>query len=186
MFQEHLLYLQKVFQQFREARLKLNPEKFKLFQKEVRYLRHTVSPEGITTNPEKTKAISEWPTSKNKHEVRSFMGLCTYYRCFICSFAKIAILLTKLKQEKQAFQWTPEVEATFQMEALCIAPILAYQQPREGFVVDTDGSNVGIGVVPSQVLDRWECVIAYYSKILNKAEKLLHHPVGTTCNHEDS
>jgi hypothetical protein len=51
MFQDHLLNLSKVFQQFREAHLKLNPEKCQLFQKEVRYLRHTVSPERITTNP---------------------------------------------------------------------------------------------------------------------------------------
>jgi hypothetical protein len=50
-FQEHLLNLRKVFQQFREACLKLNPEKCQLCQKEVRYLGHLVSPEGITTNP---------------------------------------------------------------------------------------------------------------------------------------
>jgi hypothetical protein len=48
-FQEHLLSLQKVFQRSRETRLKLNPEKCQLFQKEVRYLGHIVSPEGITT-----------------------------------------------------------------------------------------------------------------------------------------
>jgi hypothetical protein len=51
-FQEHLLNLQKVFQQFREAHLKLNLEKCQLIQKEVRYLGHIVSPEGITTGPE--------------------------------------------------------------------------------------------------------------------------------------
>jgi hypothetical protein len=51
MFQEHLLNLQKVFQRFREARLKFSLEKFQLFQKEVQYLGHIVSPEGITTNP---------------------------------------------------------------------------------------------------------------------------------------
>jgi hypothetical protein len=54
------------------------------------------------------------------------------YICFISSFANIAKMLTKLTEEKQAFQWTPEVEAAFQTlrEALCTAPILAYPQPR--------------------------------------------------------
>jgi hypothetical protein len=102
--QEHLLNLLKVFQWFREARLKLNLKKFHLSQKEVRYIGHTVSPEGITTDFEKLKAIREWAIPKNKHEIRSFLGLCTYYRVFIFGFANIIKALTKLTDKKQAFQ----------------------------------------------------------------------------------
>jgi hypothetical protein len=79
---ENLLNLRKVFQRFREARLNLNLEKCHLFQKEVRYLGQIVSPEGITTDPENLKAVRQWPTPKNKHEVRSFLGMCTYNRWF--------------------------------------------------------------------------------------------------------
>jgi hypothetical protein len=82
-FQEHLLNLRKVLQWFREVCLKLNPEKCQLLRKGVRYLGHIVSPEGITTDPEKLKAMQEWPTPKNKHEIRNFLGLCMYYRQFI-------------------------------------------------------------------------------------------------------
>jgi hypothetical protein len=76
-------------------------------------------------------------------------------------------------EEKQAFQWPPEVKASFQTpkEALCTAPILAYPQPGERCIVDTDASNVRIGGVLSQIQDRRERVIAYYSKKLNKAER---------------
>jgi hypothetical protein len=101
-FQEHLLTLRKVLQRFREARLKLNPEKCQLFRREVRYLGRIVSPEGISTNPEKLKAVQEWPTSKNKRDTRSFLGLCTYYRRFISGFADIAKPLTKLTDHKRA------------------------------------------------------------------------------------
>jgi hypothetical protein len=87
-FQEHLLNLRKVFQRFREAHLKFNPEKCQLSRKEVQYLGYTVSPGGITTDPEKLKAVQEWQTPKNKHEIRSFLGLCTQYRRFIPGFAK--------------------------------------------------------------------------------------------------
>jgi hypothetical protein len=72
-----------------------------------------VSPEGITANRKKLKTIPEWWTEKNKHEIRSFLGLCTYYRQFISDFANISKPLTKLMEEKQAFQWTPETEAAF-------------------------------------------------------------------------
>jgi hypothetical protein len=74
-------------------------------------------------------------------------NICVYYRRFISGFSNIAKPLTKLTEEKQTFQWTPEVEAAFQTlkGALCAAPILAYPQPGEKFIVDTDASNVGIG-----------------------------------------
>jgi hypothetical protein len=60
--------------------------------------------------------------------------------------------------EKQAFQWSPEVEATFQTlkEALCTALVLAYQQPRQRFVLDINASNVRIGGVLSQIQDGQE------------------------------
>jgi hypothetical protein len=49
----------------------------------VLYLGYIVSPEGIITDPEKLKAVREWPTSKNKHEIRRFLVLCTYYRLLL-------------------------------------------------------------------------------------------------------
>jgi hypothetical protein len=69
-----------------------------------------MSPEGITTDPDKLKAVRECPTLKIKHKIGSFLDLCTYYRRFISGFANIAKPLTKL-MEKQDFQWTPDVEA---------------------------------------------------------------------------
>jgi hypothetical protein len=91
--------------------------------------------------------VREWPTPKDKHEIISFLGLCTYYRRFISGFANIAKPLTKLTEQKQALQWTPEVEVVFHTlkGALCAAPILAYPKPGERFIVDTDASNFGIG-----------------------------------------
>jgi hypothetical protein len=48
---------------------------------------------------------------KNKHEIRSFLGLCTYYRRFISGFVNVVKPLTRFMEEKQAFQWTPDSEA---------------------------------------------------------------------------
>jgi hypothetical protein len=100
-----------------------------------------MSPEGITTDPKNLKSVREWPTPMNKHEI-SFLGLCMYYRRFISGFTNSAEPLTKLTEQKQSFQWPPEVEAAFQTleGALCAAPILAYPQPEERFIIDTDAS----------------------------------------------
>jgi hypothetical protein len=66
----------------------------------VRYLGHVVSPEEIITDPEKLTAVRERPTPKNKREIRSFLGLYTYYRRFISCFANIVKRLTELIEEK--------------------------------------------------------------------------------------
>jgi hypothetical protein len=62
-----------------------------------------VLPEGITTDPQELKAIREWPTPKNKHEI-SLLELYAYYRRFISGYTNVTKLLFKLMEEKQAFQ----------------------------------------------------------------------------------
>jgi hypothetical protein len=77
-FQEQLNDLRKVFQRYRKAPLKVNPEKSQLFQKLVGCVGHIASPEGVTTDPEKLEAEQRWTQPGHKHELRSFLGLCTY------------------------------------------------------------------------------------------------------------
>jgi hypothetical protein len=147
--------LQKVFEQFRESHLKLNPDKCQLFQKEARYLWHIVSLEEVIVDSEKLKVVREWQTPRNKHEVRSFLGQYTYCRRYISGFADTGKLLTRLTEEKQAVQWLPKVDAAFQSlrEAAWTLPVLGCPQPGEQFIINTYMSNVGIGWVLSQVQD---------------------------------
>ena len=78
LFEEHVQNLKEVFSQIRSAGLKLSPKKCFLFQTEVKYLGHLVMSEGVSTDPEKIKAVKKWPVPNNVHELRSFLGLCTY------------------------------------------------------------------------------------------------------------
>lgn len=84
--QEHMKSLEEVFERLRKARLYLNAKKCKLFAKRLRYLGHIVSGDGIETDPEKISAVKMWPKQANQHEIRSFLGLCTYYRRFVYRF----------------------------------------------------------------------------------------------------
>ncbi|GFX77639.1 retrovirus-related Pol polyprotein from transposon 412 [Trichonephila clavipes] len=79
-FEEHLQNIRKVLSKLRDANLKLNPSKCKFFQKEVNYLGHIISAEGVRTDPEKVSAVKNWKRPENLRELRSFLGLCTYYR----------------------------------------------------------------------------------------------------------
>ena len=81
-----------VFQSVRLPRLKLNPRKRHMFQKQIRYLGDIVSEAGISVDPKKTEAVRKWPDFRNKTELRNFLGLCTYYRWFVHNFADVARL----------------------------------------------------------------------------------------------
>ena len=72
----------------RAAGLKLKPSKCDLFRKEIKYLGHVVSKEGVSTDPDKIKSVTEWPQPTTVTEVRSFLGFVSYYRRFIPTFLK--------------------------------------------------------------------------------------------------
>ena len=173
-FETHLDNLQEVFQRLKEANLKLNPKKCSLFSPKVSFLGHQVSHEGISTDPEKVQAIKEWPQQRNVKEVRQFVGLASYYRKFLCSFATICKPLHKLTEKDQPSVWSPETQSVFDTTKtlLTTAPVLSYVDPKgNGFVLDTDASNVGLGSVLHQLQDGEEKVICYFSRCLTKAER---------------
>lgn len=162
-----------VLQRFRDARLKLKPKKCHLFKKEVGYLGHVVSSEGVKTDPAKIEAVKSWPTPTNQTEVRSFLGLASYYRRFVLKFSDVVKPLTALTEKDQPYIWTTDCEEAFKAmkELLTTAPILAYPRRDVDFILDTDASNFAIGAVLSQEQDGQERVLAYASKTLNRAEQ---------------
>ena len=172
-FTHHLENLEKVFERLRAANLKLNPKKCNLFRRQVNYLGHVVSDNGVAVDPAKIAAITNWPVPRDKHQVRSFLGLCTYYRRYVKGFANIAKPLTRLTEEKRTFHWDHECQASFEelKNKLSSAPILSYPRPEGKFVLDTDASNTAIGSVLSQIQDGEEKVIGYFSKALSAPER---------------
>ncbi|KAL6421074.1 hypothetical protein ACFW04_013598 [Cataglyphis niger] len=85
----------------RENNLKLQPDKCEFLRKEVIYLGHIISENGISPDPSKLMAIKEFPTPKKGKDIQSFIGLAGYYRKFIEEFSKIAKPLTKLMKPKK-------------------------------------------------------------------------------------
>ena len=172
-FKEHLTRLKLVFDRLREANLKLKPSKCHFACESVNYLGFVVSLEGISPDPKKLEAVKSFPTPRSVKDVRSFLGLCNYYRRFVQGFANIASPLNHLTRKNIQFVWTPECETAFAelKERLCSPPILAYPDFRVPFHLYTDASQFAIGFVLGQVLDGKEVVLAYGGRELSVTEK---------------
>jgi len=76
---EHDSKLREVFDRIRENNLKLKLEKCEFLRKEVSYLGHVISEDGVLPDCTKTRAIEEYPTPQNIKQLRSFLGLMSYY-----------------------------------------------------------------------------------------------------------
>jgi hypothetical protein len=169
--------LRLVFESVRAAGLKFKPSKCKFFRQSLDVLGHVVSPEGITTDPAKTELIDNWSQPRCIGDVRSFLGLASYYRKFIRNFADIARPLTMLTAKNVPFQWADDQETSFRAlkVALSNPPVLVYPTTQGTFVLDTDASNNAIGAVlsqyqPGETLNDAR-VVAFGSKTLTDAER---------------
>jgi len=112
--------------------------------------------------PEKIQALKDWPTPNCLTDVRAFVGLASYYRKFVRSFAIIAEPLTALMTKKVRFTWSQEAQQAFERlkEALMEITSLSFPVPYLPCILDTDASDVAIGTVLSHKVDDEERPIA--------------------------
>ena len=162
-----------VLQRLREVGLKVKPTKCELFRTRVQFLGHVVSADGVEPISEKLDAVRNWPVPHCIRDVRAFYGLASYYRKFVRGFATIAEPLTRLTRKGTKFCWTEDAQIAFDTlkKALLEAHILAFPQPGVPVYVDTDASDVAIGGVISQKIGGQERPIAFFSRIMNDAQR---------------
>ena len=167
--------LEVVFGRLRDAGLKLKAKKCDLMKRKVAFLGHIVDAEGVHCDPAKVDAVRDWETPTTVTEIRSFLGLASYYRRFVPKFSTITSPLTELTKKGQAFEWTDSCDEAFGIlkQKLIESPVLSYPSRSDGdmFVLDTDASGTGIGAVLSQVQDGKEKVISYASRMLTVSQR---------------
>ncbi|CAA7014569.1 unnamed protein product [Microthlaspi erraticum] len=167
--EEHATHLRLVLEKLREQKLFAKLSKCSFWQREMGFLGHIVSAEGVSVDPAKIEAIRDWPRPSSATEIRSFLGLAGYYRRFVKGFATMAQPMTKLTGKDVPFVWSAECEESFSQlkEMLTTTPVLALPEPGKPYMVYTDASGIGLGCVLMQE----GRVIAYASRQWQGSER---------------
>jgi hypothetical protein len=167
--EEHEEHLWIVLQRLWDHQLYAKFSKCEFWIKEVPFLGHVVSPEGITVDPSKVKEVLEWKPPTTVSEVRSFLGLASYYRRFIPNFSKIAKPITELLKKGNKYLWSEACDEAFKhlKRLLTTSPVLAQPDTTKPFDVYCDASDMGLGGVLMQ--EGW--VISYSSRQLRRHEE---------------
>ena len=170
--EEHWDHLERALERLRQAKLYGRLHKCEFLKDKVDYLGFEVSANGVNASPEKVKAILNWPRPQTVHDIRSFLGLASYYRKFIRGFSQIAKPLTDLTREKKTWCWGDAEQNSFTalIVAMATAPVLRLPDFEKQFVATTDASDVAIGAILEQDFGSGLQPVAFASRKLNATE----------------
>ena len=173
-FDVHIIRLDNDFARLQQENLKIKLRICKFELAAVKFLGHIVIADGIGVDPEKISTIQDWPQPQCVTQIRSFVGLASYYRRFIGNFGKIAAPLTKLLENNRIFVWDDDATNAFSelRKRLANTPILIYPDFSVLFLIDSDATDKEIYAVLSQIgKDQLEHPIAYFIRTLGKHER---------------
>jgi hypothetical protein len=150
---ENLNHLATVMRRLQQQKLMINMKKLSFMRTQLIYLGFVISANELKMDPEKIKAIKDWPSPKSVFEVRSFHGFASFYRKFIRNFSGIsASMMDTVKKRHKSFHWTEEAEKSFNLlkKKITEKPILVLPYFSKTFQVRCDASGFAIGAILSQ------------------------------------
>ena len=179
-WEAHLRLLEDMFRALQTADLTLKPSKIRFGPKEVQYLGHVLSANGVRKGEDRVKAIIDLKTPTTIKELRSVVGTINFVRKFIPKLATIIEPLVVLTRKSVANlkalrnHWGPEQDASFikVKELLTSAPVLHFPQFHKPFIIHVDASDCDLGAFLAQKEDNGELVIiAYFSKCFTSSQQ---------------
>lgn len=176
-FQEGLERLTEVLDLLRKGGLTLKLSKCHFFYQTIDFLGFEVSSQGVRPGNKKIESVANFPSPKNQHEVRQFMGLASFFRRFIKNFAVIARPLTDLLRKNNSWKWSNEQQSAFEelKTALVNRPVIALYDPSAETQLHTDASKLGIaGVLLQKGPEGLLRPVAFYSRKTTIDEQKLH------------
>ncbi|QRV72087.1 Retrotransposable element Tf2 protein [Ceratobasidium sp. AG-Ba] len=172
--EDHAEHVKEVLKILRDNNLYAKLAKCEFFVKKVIFLGLVITPEGISMEEEKIKAIMEWGAPRKIKEVQAFLGFVNFYRRFIAEFSKIARPLHDLTKKDTRFEWSQECQQAFEeiKKRVSQDPVLIHPDPDKPFILETDASGIAIGAILSQRgEDGYLHPVAYLSKSYNDAQR---------------
>ena len=171
-FTEHLANVEEILYELKEAGVQIGLEKCNFARSSVKYLGHVISNEGTRPDPGNLEAVKSFPRPTTPKRVRSFLGLCNYYRRFVANFATIAAPLTELTRKANKFKWLDDHQGAFEAlkTAMMEAPVLRSPDFTKQFILHCDASTKAYGSVLSQEIEGQDHPIAFHSKKFSGAE----------------
>ncbi|KAH0689476.1 hypothetical protein KY289_016834 [Solanum tuberosum] len=167
--EDHTSHLRIVLQTLKGRELYAKFFKCEFWLESVAFLGHIISGDAIRVDTQKIEVVQNWPRPTSPIDIRSILGLASYYRRFVEGFSSISSPLTKLTQKTMKFQWSEACEKSFQelKKRLTTAPVLTLPEGTQGFVEYCDASRFGLGCV---LMENGK-VIAFASRQLKVHEK---------------
>lgn len=168
--EDHLQHLWIVLETLKYQQLFAKIYKCVFGSKEVEYLGHLISKDGVKADPNKISTIQSWPLPTNLKALRGFLELTRYYRKFVQGYGTIASPLTALLK-KNAIVWTEKAQAAFdKLKQAIVSPlVLKLLDFTKIFIVECDALGKGLG----DVLMQEERPIAYLSQALKGRSLML-------------
>lgn len=172
---EHIQHVRLVLQRLLDNKLFVKAEKCQFHAAKVNFLGFVIEQGQLKADPEKVKAVAEWPIPETRKQLQRFLGFANFYRRFIKDYSRKAAPLTKLTSTSIPFRWSPEAETAFitLKDFFISAPVLSHPDPSRQFVVEVDASDTGVGAVLSQRSpeDHKLHPCAFFSRRLSSAER---------------
>lgn len=171
---EHLAHLKKLFGRFRKAGITIKLNKCRFAQKEVSFIGHLISPEGIKVDEKRVEAIKAFPPPRNLKALRAFLGFLNYDRRFCPNFSSLVLPLLRLLKKDTKWRWTSaEQEAFLKVKEVFLkAPMLSHPDPNERYYIETDASNYAVASMLYQLepITGRKKIISFHSRSLRGPE----------------
>lgn len=175
-FESHIETLTKVYEVLKFAGLTINAKKSLFCKPSLAFLGFIVDKNGLHTNPQKVESILNYKKPETVTQLKRFLGMAGWYSRFIKSYSDLVVPLNAImkgRQKRQSITWNAEANEAFENIKACLisTPVLRNPDFSKQFTIQTDASRYALGAVITQGEGEDEYVVAYTSRVLNKAER---------------
>ena len=182
--EDHIDHVEQVLRLHAKFGMKLRLNKCHMFQREVEYLGHLISAQGIRMIPSYVEKILSWPLPTTGKDLKSFLGFTGYYRSFIKEYSGLTAEMNKAKLDREV-KWTENMKSKFETlkHKFQTGPVRGYPDYKnpEPFVVDTDFSATNMAAVLSQKQNGKEVFLGCVAKKCNSAQQAYPSHKGELC-----